>query len=197
MSAAIHDEILFLMDIEKTIKERRTVHDYQGQKVPDEIVEKAVELALWAPNHKLTNPWKFVWMGPDAREKIAEISVHLKKVKDPGMSELVQGKLKQKFLEPSHLLAVLQKKSANPFQSKEDYASIACGIQNATLFLWEKGIGSKWTTGAVTTHEKTYRALNVNAEKEEIVGFLWIGYARQVPEAPKRPSLGESLVKTD
>lgn len=185
------------MNIENIIKERRTVHEYKGQKVPDALVEKGLELALWAPNHKLTNPWKFVWMGPSAREKIADLSVQIKKQKDPNLSELAQQKLKQKFLEPSHLIAILQKKSADAFQYKEDYASISCGVQNASLFLWEKGIGSKWTTGAVTTHEKTYKALNINFEKEEIMGFLWIGYAAQVPQAPKRPSLTDSLVKID
>jgi len=185
------------MELENIIKDRRTIHEYKSQKVPDSIVEKAVELSLWAPNHKLTNPWKYVWMGAKAREEIAELSVQLKKKKDPSMSDLMQEKLKQKFLEASHLIAILQKKSSDAHQAREDYASIACGIQNASLFLWEKGIGTKWTTGAVTTHEKTYKALNVNAEKEEIVGFLWIGYAEHVPAAPKRPTLDESLVKTD
>lgn len=183
------------MNIEKLIKERRTVHEYKGQKVSDALVENALELALWAPNHKLTNPWKFVWMGPQARETIADLSVQIKKQKDPGMSDLLQSKMKQKFLEPSHLIAILQKKSENAFQSKEDYATISCGVQNATLFLWEQGVGSKWTTGAVTTHEKTYKALDINFEKDEIVGFLWIGYPAHIPEAPKRPSLQESLIK--
>ena len=185
------------MNIEKIIKERRTIHEYKGQKVPDALVAKALELALWAPNHKLTNPWKFVWMGPVAREKIAELSVQLKKQKDPNISELVQTKLKQKFLEPSHLIAILQKKSSDPHRSREDYATVSCGVQNATLFLWEQGIGTKWTTGAVTSHEKTYKALNVNFENDEIVGFLWVGYPNQVPEAPRRPLLEESLVRVD
>lgn len=185
------------MNIEKVIKERRTIHEYKSQKVPDETVEKALELALWAPNHKMTNPWKFVWMGPVAREAMAELSVFLKKQKDPNMSELLQTKLKQKFLEPSHLIAILQKRSTDAHRTKEDYATVSCGIQNATLFLWDQGIGTKWTTGAVTSHEQTYKALNVNAENDEIVGFLWIGYSGHVPEAPKRPSLKESLVKVD
>jgi hypothetical protein len=78
-------------------------------------------------------------------------------------------------------------------QAKEDYASVAMGVQNASLYLWENGIGSKWSSGALTTHERTYEIAGCDPKAEEIVGFLWIGRPERAPRPAARPPLNEVL----
>lgn len=166
--------------IDKIIRERRTVHSYTKEKVPDELIKRALELSIYAPNHKLTYPYLFVPVGPVARKKIADIAVRLK-----GNKEIVRNK----FENEGSLIFFAQKKVSDEFTMKEDFASIACAIQNFSLFLWENGFGSKWSTGAIINSSETYEVLGINSNEYEIVGMVWAGQFLSIPKAPERPSV--------
>jgi nitroreductase len=63
------------------------------------------------------------------------------------------------------------------------------------LAFWSEGIGSKWSTGDVTTDERTYARLGIDPAREDIVGFLWVGYAARndVPKPRRRRPLDQIL----
>jgi hypothetical protein len=88
------------------------------------------------------------------------------------------------MLNPTELLVVCQAKAADPEVAREDYAAIACAVYAAMLSLWSEGVGSKWSTGGVTTDERTHAALGVDPAEQDIVGFLWVGLDAR-PDAPK------------
>jgi nitroreductase len=180
------------MKFDELAKARRTIHQYEPEKIPDALVEKALELALWAPNHKLTFPWRFISLGPESRLKIAELGAKLKAKKKP-LSLIEETALRKTHLNPSHLIVLAMKRPPEAAQAKEDYASVAMGVQNASLYLWENGIGSKWSSGALTTHERTYEIAGCDPKAEEIVGFLWIGRPERAPRPAARPPLNEVL----
>ena len=73
--------------------------------------------------------------------------------------------------------------------------TVACAVQNAMLSFWSEGLGSKWSTGAVTTDERTYATLAIDSGTEEIVGFLWAGHAARedLPKPRRRRSMEEIL----
>lgn len=163
------------MSIEKTIRDRRTVHQFTGQQVPQQLVNTALELALWAPNHKMTHPWEFYDIGPVTRQKLVDLAVELKKLNTPDLTDAMEQSLRGKLASASHMILVGLKLCDNDFQLREDYATVSCGIQNMSLFLHEQGYGSKWSTGGFTRHKKTYELIGVDPEKTEIVGALLIG----------------------
>ncbi len=183
------------MSIAELIKARRTVQVFNDHPVAEDLVRQALDLALWAPNHKLTFPWRFVIVGEKARRELADISVALKEKKKGSLSETEKLAIKKSFMTPSHLVILAMKKASDPETQKEDYAAVAAGVQNAQLFLWEKGIGTKWGTGGITRHETTYRLAGMNPASEEIVGFFWIGNFDMEPKIPGRPSLDEVMRK--
>lgn len=49
-----------LQDLEKLIMGRRTVRQWKKQDVPDNLLEKAIELATWAPNGGNYQGWRFI-----------------------------------------------------------------------------------------------------------------------------------------
>lgn len=182
------------MTFQELITDRRTIHDYQPGPVPEGAVERAVSAAMAAPNHRMTEPWRFVRVGPDARGALATISADLKGGPE-ALGEAALQKLKAKMLNPAELLVVCQVRNDDPDVAREDYAAVACAVQNAMLSFWSEGVGSKWSTGGVTTDERTYQRLGVDATKEEIVGFLWAGRALRsdLPKPRRRRSLAEVL----
>lgn len=183
------------MDLREAIASRRTVHDYRDAPLPEGALERALSAALSAPNHRMTEPWRFVRVGPEARARLVEISADLKN-KD-GKTPLTQGaldKLRAKLLSPAELIALCQVRQENSEISREDYAAVACAAYAAMLALWSEGIGSKWTTGGVTRDERTYSLLGVDPVKEEVVGFLLAGYPlAEAPKPRRRRTLGDVL----
>lgn len=184
-----------LPGIEELITHRRTVHEYLPEPVDSSLVEKALELALWAPNHKHTKPWRFYWVkAPAVRDAIAELGVRLKAEQaDKSLSEPVQNAIRAKFTNPSDLVVLLQDVQVSDFQRREDYATIAMGVQNMSLHLWANGIGTKWSSGGLTKHDEVYKLLGVSKEQQEIVGFLWIGKPTKIPATPDKANLSEVL----
>ena len=60
------------MDVETAIRTRRTHKAYRPEPVERETLDELFELARWAPNHHLTNPWRFRVLGPEALERLKE-----------------------------------------------------------------------------------------------------------------------------
>lgn len=176
----------------QTILSRRTVQRYTTKPIPEGCIERALECALRAPNHKLTNPWRFRRVGPKTRAPLVELGVELKRTKaaDKGR-ELRPGqveKIRQKLGNSPGLLVVSQVRTDDAFRSREDYGATACAIQNLMLSLWSEGVGSKWSSGAITRHPQTYELAGIDPREEEIVAFIWVGYPEgDVIKCPRRP----------
>lgn len=180
------------MDARQAILTRKTVQKYTTEPIPDGCIDRALECAIRAPNHKLTNPWRFAKIGPQTREKIVALGIEIKAEKAARqgreMSEEYVEKLRAKLGNSPGLLVVSQVLDDDDFRRKEDYASVACAIQNICLSLWSEGVGSKWATGSVTRHSETYEIVGIDPDQEQIVGFVWIGHPScELVETPRDP----------
>lgn len=183
------------MDFSKLVIERRTVHSYRQAAVSEADVVEALNLSLWSMNHKLTFPWVYISVGPEARQKIADLAVRLKSAKEP-LNEIKTKATRDTVLNPSHFIALGLKLSGNPSQEHEDYATLASSVQIAALALWQKGIATKWSTGGMTKHAETYQILGVNPAEVRLEGALMIGVPASVPPTPQRPDIHQVLRKT-
>ena len=173
------------MEVEQAIRERRTIHSFSQRKVSKEIIQRSIEAANHAPCHRMTFPWRFTSIGRKKRELLLELQLKIKFGNKPTDQKNIE-RTKAKILRPSHLLIASQVSTNNPVQSREDYAACACAIQNLSLSLVSHGVGSKWSTGKITTDPNTYQIAEINPNEEEIVGFIWIGYGTK-PPLIKRP----------
>jgi nitroreductase len=160
------------------------------------VLENALRAAVAAPNHRMTEPWTFLCAGPETRIRIAEIAIRVKEAK-AGKTYDAEARqaLTRQFTTPAALVVVVQKVAADVSVDRENYAAIACALQNAALVLWEAGVGSKWSTGAVTTNPETYDLLKLQPEVARIVGLFWVGFPASVPPKPtRRRSLDDVVI---
>ena len=178
--------------IEEVIRDRRTIHNFTTETPPFEQIEKAIELARWAPNHRHTEPWRFHHLGPETISAVVDLNSRLvteKKGASAGSAK------RERWSTIPGWLAVTSALSRNDAElQKEDYAACCCAIQNLSLYLWSVGVGVKWTTGAVTRHLDFYRLLNVDPAVRQTVGLLWYGYAANVAQQKRQP-VGEILTR--
>lgn len=177
--------------VAQLIRSRRTVHLFEPGPVPEAVVLRALDLARWAPNHRLTEPWRFVLLGPETARAIADLNAEL--VTEQQGPSAAEAKRARWRAIPGWLV-VTCRRSEDPVREREDYAACACAIQNLQLYLWSEGVGVKWTTGPVTRTVRFYELLGLDPNEERIVGMLWYGVPAAVPATQRRP-LGEVLVR--
>lgn len=177
--------------IRAVMVERTTVHDYAPTAVDIAAVERALAVALTAPNHRMTEPWRFTVVGRETREPLVAISIELKGQKSGGkVDPSTASSVRDKMMNPAWLIVVSQVRNANTEVAREDYAAVACAVQNLMLSLHAEGVGTKWSTGAVVRDPRSYHQLGIDPEREEIVGFVWAGLPAKPPvKVPRKLSL--------
>ena len=167
------------------IKSRRTIHDFISDKVPDSaVIKEAITTACWAPNHHLSEPWRFYLLERETVKSISELNKEML-IETKGI-EKAEKKYKRWMDIPGWLVITCQK-SDDKILYQEDYAACCCVVQNLMLCLWEKGIGTKWSTGPVTHDDRFYDLIWVNRELENIVGLIWYGYPAEIPQTTRKP----------
>jgi nitroreductase len=178
------------MQFAELVRSRRTVHDFADEPIPRAWLDEALALAVWAPNHKLTLPWAYYEFNSEQKTRWAEWAVEMKIAKKPLLAadENFRARERQKWLAIPHVFWLLQRVSAgqDSQRHREDFAAVACAVQNITLALWQHGVASKWSTGKITTEPRLYELAGLSAADYENCGFLLIGYPAAVPEVMGR-----------
>lgn len=184
------------MELHDALRTRRTIHRFRPGSVSDAILERAMAAATFAPNHKLTWPFRFVVAGPEARAALVRASVRLKALKRGTPPDAaLEAKVSAELLTPDRMVAVVQVLSADPGRREEDYAACACATYALLLSLHADGVGAKWGTGGTTRDAEALDALGIDPAKERVVAFVWIGVPDAVPAVPQRPERS-ALVRT-
>jgi nitroreductase len=180
-----------LREFARVLRGRRTVDQYLQTKVPDELVREAIEVATWAPNHYVSEPWRFILPGSETVERIVALNAEIvaaNKTRDHGEHK------RRLWREKPGWLIVTCRRSDDALREREDYAACCAAIQNLTLYLWKAGIGSKWTTGPVTRDPRFFDVIGSDADAEFVVGMLWYGYPKITPSQSRKP-LAEVLTE--
>jgi nitroreductase len=166
------------------IRERRTIHEFRPQIPSRDLVLEAIEHARWAPNHHRTEPWHFYFLAPEAAQRISELNAELERAKQ---GEQAAASKLQRWMTMPGWLVITCERNADEIREREDFAACCCAVQNFMLYLWTKGVGVKWATGAVTRDPNFYSTLGLDASVCRVVGLFWYGYPAVVPEQTRKP----------
>lgn len=178
------------MSVLNAIRARRSHKNFTTRPVAKEEILTMLEGAVLAPNHKLTQPWGFLVLGPRARKRYAEIKAS-NRVKDEANSEFAAAKRDKIAAETAAVPAVIvvtQKVADNPARAEEDYAAVFMAIENMLLLATSMGLGSKVLTGSVM-QEPALRELVGATDDQRIVAILHVGEpAEELPPKARIPA---------
>jgi nitroreductase len=158
------------MEVEQAIRSRRTHKAFAPEPLSRELLEELLELARWAPNHHLTNPWRFRVLGPVALAS-------LKRAAGPEAA----GKLDR----APTLVAVSAARSKDPAQDEEDLCATACATYAVLLAAHGRGLAGYWRTPGVLRTDEGRRAVGI-PDSERFVALIHLGWPRQGKEPPER-----------
>jgi len=189
------------MDALEAITSRRSVFKFKLEPVPNDVIERIFSYGCWAQNHHLTEPWRFVVLGPEMKETLAKRYSEIQRAKaadgaDDEAKQALADAGYAKFQSKPTIVAVSCLQNGDETQNREDYAAACCAMQNIALAGWAEGVGMQWTTGPITLEDATYELLGMNKDSEYIIGFMYTGYPEEVKEG-RRKALGEVLRYTD
>jgi nitroreductase len=163
------------MEVEEAIHTRRTHKVFASEPVPRELLDELFELARWAPNHHLTNPWRFRVLGPEALDR-------LKQAAGPEAA----GKLDR----APTLVAVTSVHAEDPVQDEEDLLATAAATYALLLAAHGRGLVGYWRTPGVLHSEAGLAALGIG-HGEHFVALVHLGWPRQDKDAPERAPVAE------
>jgi nitroreductase len=178
-------------DFADVLRTRRSIDLFEPEPVGSAVLLEAIEVARWAPNHRLTEPWRFYSIGPATGAAVIELAAEL----DAAAKGERAGEARRARLKAIPGFFVLtSRRSDDALLEREDYAACCCAAQNLMLYLWQRGIGVKWTTGGITRQQRFYELLGIDASKEVVVGFFWYGVPKIVP-TQKRKAVAEIVTE--
>jgi len=158
------------MDVEQAIRGRRTHKAFRPEPVPRELLDELLELARWAPNHHLTNPWRFRVLGPLALGRLKEAA-----------GPEAAAKLER----APTLVVATQLRSEDPVQDHEDLCATACAVYAVLLAAHARGLVGYWRTPGVLRTDDGLAAVEIPPQ-ERFVALIHLGWPRQDKEPPAR-----------
>jgi nitroreductase len=170
------------VELEEAIRQRRTHKAYGAEPVDRATLEELFELARWAPNHHLTNPWRFRVLGPEA----------LARLKDAAGPEAAA-----KLDRAPTLVAVSVTQSGDDgVADEEDLLAASIAAYIVLLAAHGRCLAGYWRTPAVLRTDAGRAALGV-PDDERLIALLHLGPPRQDREAPGRAPTGDIVTYLD
>lgn len=176
------------MEVNRAIETRQSIGRVRQDPVPRELVEKILESAVHAPNHKLTEPWRFhVFIGKGrgefarARAELARLQARAEGEEEEFAAGRISRERKKAFRAPV-VIAVISKGGRDEVETLENYAACAAAVQNMQLTAHSLGLATIWRTGTFAYHPYMRDFFELEAN-DKIAAYLYLGY----PDMSERP----------
>lgn len=188
------------MKFDKVIKERRSVREYSNKPVKISDIYKLIESARLAPSAGNREPWLFVVLKKDTKDKVIEImeeqlkSIPISKNEKSATHEYnPASSLKEsiRVIKEAPVFILVFRAFSEDWK-ESDYLSIGCAVEHLSLKATDLGLGSLWVRDVVYTRSKI--AALVGYENLELVTGMVIGYSTEYPYERKKKSLEEIMI---
>jgi len=175
-----------LAAVADTIRTRRSNLNVDLERpVPREMIDELIELAVMAPNHYRTNPWRFVVLTGAARGRIGEVAASAA-ASQPDAKEAIVERQRTQFLRAPAVIVAASARDDDPIKQFENKHAVAAGVQNILLGATAAGLASAWRSGPAMVDPEVSRQVKeaIGLEPtDEIVSFVYLGYPSGPPGA--------------
>lgn len=182
------------MDVDAAIRHRRSHKLFDGTPVSRQTLQELLELAIWAPNHKRTEPWRFTVINGAAIAAYAqavEQALRQRMAEQPEKLAAQSAKLRDILSGCGAVIGVSYVQTpTDPTRDREDYAATCCAIQNLSLAAVARGVDSYWTTSdhLIGDGVGQYWAI---AHEECLIGAIILGHARIAMPASRSKTVAD------
>ena len=152
------------VSVYQALYQRRMAWQFKDAAVPKAAVERMLGAAVWAPNHRLTEPWRFfvVDVASPTRQELGDQAYELSMERrgDPNRAEATR----RSIVEAPVLIYVYCVPGPNDEVTQENYAAVCCAAHNISLAGVAEGLAVTWETGGATRHPKLKTTLGAEED---------------------------------
>jgi nitroreductase len=188
-----------MMNVIRAIETRQSVGRVKQDPVPRELIERILESAVHAPNHRITEPWRFHVFTGKGRGELARARAEIARLQAEAEGEdeeLAAGRIsreRKKAFRAPVVIAVVCEAGRDEVETLENYAACAAAVQNMLLTAHSLGLGAMWRTGTVAYHEHMREFFSLK-EGDRMVAHLYVGYPDMGLRPRRRSPVGEKTV---
>lgn len=171
------------------LRSRRSMPRVRPECPPREIIEQVIDAAVWAPNHHLTEPWRFIVLTGEARRGLGDAMARGRLIRDGAVDPAKLDALRRKPLRAPVIVAVgVIPASHEPEVEIEEICAGAAAIQNLLLAAHGLGLAAMWRTGEAVFDPEVKVFLGLPADAH-LLGFIYLGYPDgEPPRRTRRPA---------
>jgi nitroreductase len=179
--------------VQSIIAGRRTVRRFEAEPIPRDVLERVLDAAVQAPNHRRTQPWRFFVLdreGP-ARQAVADLAYQAALERAAVLDDAARGRAeakRQEVLSTPVLMLVYATPGRDEETTLENYAAVCCAVQNLMLAAQEEGLASGWSTGGLAKHPRLRELIGADADWQ-LVAALYMGRPGPGGELPSRQTV--------
>lgn len=189
------------MNISEAIRTRRSIGKVKEDEIPQEKIEQILEAGTWAPNHRLTEPWKFFVLRGKGRELLGRAlgEIDIQGLDDPDGSEAqkkLESGVSKALRAPVIITVAVTPSDAKGVIELEEYGAVFAAIQNMLLEIHALGLGAVWRTGAPCYHPIMNEAFGLGSQ-DKVLGFIYLGIPEPKEFNSKRTDFQSKTVWID
>lgn len=178
------------MNFPEVIKQRATTYNFQPKEVSKDKIERIIESGTWAPNRRLTEPWRFWVLTGDGRLPLSKAMEEIAKDIMADSPEEERKKRMETYKNlplkaPVNIIVACEATEDHKIIPVEEIAAVNACIENMLLTATNEGLGAFWGTGNYVYHPKMKEILGLK-EKDAVIGVVYIGYAEHSNRVRKR-----------
>jgi nitroreductase len=188
------------MDAHDAIARRVSTRAYRPDPVPRALIERLLAAAVRAPNHKLTEPWRFTVLSGASAARFAELkrAHRATRFPDPAAPEAAKAidKTYREARDTPAFIVVMCADSDDPVRREEDVAATMMATQNLLIAATADGLGSYVRTGGIM-RDAAVRDLAQAPAGHRIVAIVSLGFPAEAQEPRRRSDPAAKTVWRD
>jgi len=186
-----HPQTATRMSVLEAITTRRSIVQMKPDPVPHELIARLLDAAVWAPNHRLTEPWQFFVLEGEAKRRFAELRRDFRRASlpNPDLPEVQPAldRLYQDTVATPVIIVVTSVAKDDPEVREEDFWATFAAVYAFMLGAWSEGLGTYFRTGGLRGYAPLRSMLDLLPDRQ-IVGVLYVGYPAAIPQKRRTPA---------
>lgn len=173
--------------LKKLIETRRSTFpsSYINEDLTKEEILKVLDVAIWAPTHKKTEPWKFIIFRNEGLQRLSDelVRLYTAHTVPEKISERKLKKLKSNPQKASAIIAICVETHPDLLPEWEEIAATAMAVQNMWLAATSLNIATYWSSPRNIKYLNEFLSLK---ENEKCIGLYYMAKTDLNSELPIR-----------
>lgn len=184
------------MNVIDALTTRRSIARLRPDPVARDLIERALDAAVWSPNHRLTEPWQFFVLEGENKRRFAEVRADQRRAGTPNPDapefQKALAALYRSTVDTPAIVVVTSAIVEDPEVREEDFWATYGAAYAFMLALWSEGVGSYFRTGALRDYPPLRDFLRLSDDRR-VIGLVYLGYPDAVPQKRRTPAAEKTV----